>query len=66
VDALRRGFRAGIEIGAFAVEVIAKNEAARRFYQKYGFKRLEDDELHLYLPMKTLKKLLSDENDTTD
>ena len=57
---MRRGFRAGNEIGAFAVEVIAKNEAARRFYEKYGFQKLVDDELHLPLSMKTLKKLFSD------
>jgi ribosomal protein S18 acetylase RimI-like enzyme len=60
VDALRRMFRAGTEIGAFAVEVIAKNEAARRFYLKYGFHSLLDDQLHLYLSMKTLKKLFGD------
>jgi hypothetical protein len=57
VDALRRGFRAGSEIGAFAVEVIAKNDAAKRFYERYGFRRLVDDERHLYLSMKSLEKL---------
>jgi ribosomal protein S18 acetylase RimI-like enzyme len=57
VDALRRGFQAGSEIGAFAFEVIAKNDAATRFYQRYGFRKLLDDERHLYLSMKTLEKL---------
>lgn len=57
VDALRRGFRAGNEIGAFAVEVIAKNEGARDFYKKYGFQGLADDELPLYVSMKTVKRL---------
>ncbi len=57
VDALRRGFRAGSEIGALAVEVIAKNEGARAFYVKYGFQGLVDDELHLYVSMKMVKRL---------
>ncbi len=59
VDALQLGFSAGRQIGAFAVEVIAKNKAAKRFYKSYGFQNLVDDEFHLYLSMKTLKKLFS-------
>jgi hypothetical protein len=35
-------------------------EAARRFYEKYGFRALVDDQLHLYVSMKTLKKIFSD------
>ncbi|MBI4564302.1 MAG: GNAT family N-acetyltransferase [Planctomycetes bacterium] len=44
-------------IGALAVEVVSVNEAARRFYERYGFQGLVDDRLHLYLPMKTIAKL---------
>ena len=57
VEALGRSLRASEEIGAFAVEVIAKNDSAKRFYEKYEFRELADDRFHLYLSMKKLKKL---------
>jgi RimJ/RimL family protein N-acetyltransferase len=47
-------------VGIYAVTVHALNERARRFYQRYGFTPLEDDPLHLYLPMKTIRKLRID------
>ncbi len=52
VEALGRSLRASEEVGAFAVEVIAKNDPAKRFYEKYGFRELVDDRFHLYLSMK--------------
>ncbi|HKV41146.1 MAG TPA: GNAT family N-acetyltransferase [Blastocatellia bacterium] len=57
VDALKRAAVASRELGVYAVEVRALNDDARRFYLKYGFTPLLDDELHLYLPMKTIRKL---------
>ena len=45
------------ELGIFAVEVIALDADARRFYQKYGFAELADDDLHLYLPIKMIERL---------
>jgi ribosomal protein S18 acetylase RimI-like enzyme len=57
VDALERVVQASEQLGIYAVEVRALNENARRFYLKYGFTALLDDELHLYLPMKTIRKL---------
>jgi ribosomal protein S18 acetylase RimI-like enzyme len=59
VEALRIALRASESVGAFAVEVVAKNEAARAFYAKYGFVPLDDDRLHLYLPMGTIRRALS-------
>ena len=56
VEALRIALRASESVGAFAVEIVAKNEAARVFYAKYGFVSLEDDRLHLYLPMGTVRR----------
>jgi ribosomal protein S18 acetylase RimI-like enzyme len=56
VDALRRIGRAATEVGIRAIEVDAKNERARAFYEKYGFKPLLDDTLHLYLPIRVLLK----------
>jgi len=49
------------EIGVFAVEVYALNQSAKKFYLKYGFTELTDDEFHLYLPMKKLRKLFENE-----
>ena len=57
-DALGKAHDASKGIAAFAVEVIAIDERARDFYARYGFKPLSHDELHLYLPMKTLFKVL--------
>ena len=57
MDALERILRAAQVIGIHAVEVRAKSEAARRFYQKYGFVALRDDSLHLYLSASAIGKL---------
>lgn len=55
--ALEQILRVSRVVGIFAVEVRAKNERARRFYERYGFKVAEDDGLHLYLSVKTLEKI---------
>lgn len=57
IDALARIVRAADEIGIHAVEVVAINDSARRFYLKYGFTSLADDEQHLYLPLSAVRKL---------
>ena len=59
VEALRISLRASEAVGAFALEVVAKNEGARAFYGKYGFLSLEDDRLHLYISMETVRRALS-------
>lgn len=58
IDALRRVLKIADQLGIYAVEVIALNESAKKFYLKYGFKSLLDDDLHLYLSIRTIKKLL--------
>ena len=45
------------EIGVFAVEVKALDAAASRFYLKYGFTPMADDPLHLYITLKSIRKL---------
>lgn len=50
-DALLRTART--ELGVFAMLVDAKDEAACRFYEHFGFKRLIDHERRLMLPMAT-------------
>ncbi|MBI3298460.1 MAG: GNAT family N-acetyltransferase [Elusimicrobia bacterium] len=57
LDALDRALAASRKIAAFAVEVVAVDAAARGFYLKYGFKELVDDQLHMYLPMRTVERL---------
>jgi GNAT superfamily N-acetyltransferase len=52
--ALRAALELSDKLGAFAVDVWALDDAARTFYLKYGFIPLEDNPLHLYLPMKTV------------
>ena len=61
MDALRRCRGLAAALGIFAVEVLAIDDEARRFYEKYGFTPLLDDERHLYLPKKTLETALGEE-----
>ena len=57
VDALRRASVLSTNLGVFAVEVDALTPEAKRFYCKLGFLTLVDDQLHLYISIKTIKKL---------
>jgi GNAT superfamily N-acetyltransferase len=57
-DALGRSLRAAEIIGIYAVEVYAKHVTAAAFYQRFGFAPLEDDRLHLYLPIHTIRATL--------
>ena len=58
LDTLRRSLAASQQIAAMAVIVDAKNDAARAFYERYGFRRLADQPYRLYLPMATAAELL--------
>jgi GNAT superfamily N-acetyltransferase len=57
IDALARVARVSDQLGIYAVEVYALNESAKRFYLKYGFTELIDDEKHLYTTLKTVRQL---------
>lgn len=57
VRSLERAYQVSKEIGVYAVAVVALSEAARGFYLKCGFKELKDDRMHLFLSVKTLRKL---------
>lgn len=57
-DALARTLRVAAEIGVVAIDVWAKTDRARAYYQRYGFQPLSDDDLHLYLPLETVRKVL--------
>lgn len=56
IDALERACLVAAEIGIYAVELLALTDGAKRFYLKYGFVPLKDDDKHLYLPIETLKQ----------
>jgi ribosomal protein S18 acetylase RimI-like enzyme len=58
IHAMRVAIRAAEAVASAVIEVDALNEQARRFYEHYGFARLPDDELHLYLPMTDAEALV--------
>ena len=56
--ALDKAIDVGAELGVWGVEVFAKDTNARAFYARYGFEPLLDDELHLYISLKTVRNVL--------
>lgn len=62
-DALRRCLELSEQLGLFAVEVLAIDADAQGFYSKYGFVPLADNDLHLFLPIKTLEKCRGNEGE---
>jgi GNAT superfamily N-acetyltransferase len=57
IDALRRAQFLSDQIGIRAVEVEAIDDAARDFYQRFGFTPLADAPRHLYLSMQAIRGL---------
>ena len=49
--AVDRCLKARLQIAAYALIVDAKDETASRFYEHFGFRRLKDRDLTLYLPL---------------
>jgi len=58
IHAIRIAVRGADQVASAVVEVDALDAAARRFYERYGFRSLPDDELHLYLPMADARTLI--------
>lgn len=56
-DALARVARIADEMGIHAVEVVALHHRARAFYERLGFVALQDDPLHLFLPLSVARSL---------
>ncbi len=60
MDALFRIHSSSKQIGIWAVIVDAKNEAAEKFYRKYGFTKLmKKDRERLFLPIRVVELLLA-------
>lgn len=56
LDALHRAYVYD-EIAAMAVVVDAKDDAARRFYERYNFRRFLSEEYRLFLTMTTIARM---------
>lgn len=59
IDALRRCLGLADQLGIHAVEVDAIDQQAKAFYEKYGFTPLLDAQVHLFLPITTIKSVVS-------
>ncbi|MFL6210520.1 MAG: GNAT family N-acetyltransferase [Pyrinomonadaceae bacterium] len=57
LDALRLAQRLADLVGVNVVAVDALHQQAKEFYLGFGFTQLLDDQYHLYLPMKKIRKL---------
>ena len=57
LDAIRRVVRASATIAVYAVIVDAKNDRARAFYERYGFRSFVSLPRRLFLPLQTFQNL---------
>lgn len=60
IDALRRAFDGSQRIAAMAVIVDAKDDAARAFYEHYGFQRFTTDPYRLFIMMGTIGTMVGE------
>ena len=56
--ALRVAVEGAESIASAVIEVDAKDDTARSFYAKFGFRSLTDDQLHMFLPMATAREAI--------
>ncbi len=59
-DAVRRTLQAADIAGIRALIIHAKDENAKKFYERYDFRQSDSDPLHLYALMKELKALIEE------
>ena len=57
-DALEKAEATSQKIGLKAVDLIALNEKAKKFYLRYGFKEMKSSPMHLFLAMDTVRQLV--------
>jgi GNAT superfamily N-acetyltransferase len=58
MDALNRALGLSAHLGIHAIVVDAIDESAKKWYLRYGFVQLLDDEMHLYLPLTSIERTL--------
>ena len=58
LDALSRSLRHSADVAATIVLVDAKNEQAQNFYRRYGFLEVGESTNRMFLPMKTVERVL--------
>jgi ribosomal protein S18 acetylase RimI-like enzyme len=58
-NGLQRSSLIADQVGAMFVIVDAKDDAARGFYERHGFRRFLDDEYRLFLPMTVIERARS-------
>lgn len=56
--ALRVAVEGAESIASAVIEVDAKDDTARSFYARFGFRSLTDDQLHMFLPMATAREAI--------
>ena len=57
LDAIHRVVRASATLAVYAIVVDAKNEPAKAFYARYGFRAFSNAQRRLFLPLETFEKL---------
>lgn len=58
IEAMQRTLTIAENAGIIGLFVDAKDEAAKTYYERYGFVSLEDTALELFLPLSTIGQLL--------
>ncbi len=58
VDAIKRTLSISEQIAIYAMIVNVINDKAKDFYEQFGFARLSNNKSRLFLPLKTLPKIL--------
>ncbi len=62
LDAMNKSYKVSQEIASIALIVEAIDEQAIRFYQRFGFISFQSSRERLYLPMKTIEKIIKNKN----
>ena len=62
VAAMRKVIEVFESAGGIGLFVDAKDEAARSYYERFGFIPLSDEPLQLFLPLQSLREALADAN----
>lgn len=57
IDSFKNALQVAEHAGSVAVEVDAIDDKAKAFYSHFGFEKLIDDEKHMYMSMKKIRKL---------